>query len=96
MKEFTENMLFNARWYAKEIKRFLIFLTKIKGFWKLYRNYEYDGETVQFIIENYTEVLCMRTRVMSKPTYYAKDVIEEMDKWYEELERLKYDSTHGK
>lgn len=66
------------------MKQFLKFLTKIKSFWKFYQNYEYDGETVEFIIENYQEVLCSRTKLMNKPTYYANDVIAQIDEWYYE------------
>lgn len=35
------------------MKQFLKFFTKIKSFWKFYQNYEYDGEDVEFIIDNY-------------------------------------------
>ncbi len=66
------------------MRTFLQFLTKLKGFWKFYKNYEYDGETVEFIIENYQDVLQNRTKLMSKPTYYAKDVIGQIDEWYED------------
>ncbi len=66
------------------MRTFLKFLTKLKGFWKLYQNYEYDGETVEFIIENYQDVLQNRTKLMSYPTYYAKDVIGQIDEWYED------------
>ena len=65
------------------MKQSLKFLTKLKSFWKFYRNYEYDGETVEFIIENYQRVLANRTITMSKPTYQFKDVLKEIDKWYE-------------
>lgn len=80
------------------MKEFLKFLTKLRGFWKIYSGYGYDGETVEFIIENYTIVLETRTRLMSKPTYYARDVIAEIDKWYEDLEELKneHGQTHNK
>lgn len=67
------------------MKQFLKFLTKIKSFWKFYQNYEYDGETVEFIIDNYQDVLQNRTKLMSKPTYYANDVIKQIDNWYEEM-----------
>lgn len=67
------------------MKQFLKFLTKLKGFWKIYSGYGYDGETVEFIIENYTKVLCNRTRLMSKPTYYARDVIAQIDDWFEKM-----------
>lgn len=65
------------------MKQFLKFLTKMKGFWKIYSGYGYDGETVEFIIENYTEILCNRTSIMSYPTYYARDVIAQIDDWFE-------------
>lgn len=67
------------------MKQFLKFLTKIKSFWKFYQNYGYDGETVEFITGNYERVLCNRTKTMSKPTYYANDVITQIDNWYEEM-----------
>lgn len=67
------------------MKQFLKFLTKLKGFWKIYYGYGYDGEIVGFIIENYTKVLCNRTKLMSKPTYYANDVIAQIDNWFEEM-----------
>lgn len=79
------------------MKQFLKFLTKIKGFWKIYSEYRYDGETMEFIIENYTKVLECRTHAMSKPTYYARDVIAQIDKWYMDLEDLKngYEQQHN-
>lgn len=67
------------------MKQFLIFLIKIESFCKLYQNYGYDGETVEFIIDNYERVLCNRTKTMSKPTYYLEDVLRELDNWYEEM-----------
>lgn len=67
------------------MKQFLKFLTKIKSFWKFYQNYGYDGETVEFIIDNHERVLCNRTKTMSKPTYYLEDVLREIDNWYEEM-----------
>ncbi len=66
------------------MRTFLQFLTKLKGFWKFYKNYEYDGETVEFIIDTYVKVLCNRTRTMSKPTYYCADIVREIDNWYED------------
>lgn len=67
------------------MKQFIKFLTKLKGFWKIYSGYGYDGETVEFIIENYTKVLCNRTKIMSNPIYYARDVIAQIDNWFEEM-----------
>jgi hypothetical protein len=57
----------------------------LKGYWKLEQDYGYDPDTYNFIISQYSEVLCNRTKTMSKPTYYARDVIGEIDKWYEDM-----------
>lgn len=79
------------------MKQFLTFLTKIKSFWKFYRNYEYDGETAEFIVENYQDVLQNRTKLMSKPTYYANEVINQIDKWYyEEYEPFRIWQTNNR
>jgi hypothetical protein len=48
----------------------------------LYSDYEYDGETIEFILETYEKVLCNRTRTMSKPTYYLHDILNEIDRYY--------------
>lgn len=61
------------------MKQFLKFIAKLKSFWKLYKDYGYDGETVEFIIENYQDVLQSRTKGMGKPTYYANDVTKQID-----------------
>lgn len=66
------------------MEQFLNFLKKIKSFWKLYEDYGYDGETVEFIIETYQDILQSRTETMSKPTYYINDILSEIDRWYEE------------
>lgn len=66
------------------MKQFLSFLKVIKSFWKIFDGYGYDGEAIGFIIDNYEKVLDSRTKTMSKPTYYANDVISELDEWYEE------------
>lgn len=66
------------------MKKFLKFLTKIKSFWKFYKNYGYDGEVIEFIIDTYEKLLYNRTKTMSKPTYYLEDVLRELDNWYEE------------
>lgn len=58
------------------------FMLSIKSFWKLYKDYEYDGEMLGFIIRNYEEVLQNRTKCMSKPTYHARQVINRLDEWY--------------
>lgn len=66
------------------MRKFFGFLISLKSFWKLYQDYEYDGRTLDFIIQNYKEVLEERTKLMSKPTYYARDVIRKLDEWYAE------------
>lgn len=66
------------------MRQFFGFLKSLKSFWKLYRDYEYNGEALDFIIQNYEEVLKNRTKIMSKLTYYAKDVIRQLDEWYAE------------
>lgn len=77
---------------AKEImvKQIISFLKNIKSFYKFYVDYEYNGNDCRFIIENYQDVLSNRTQTMSKPTYYANAVIDELDKWYEEAWKSTY------
>lgn len=58
-------------------------IKRIIGFIKLYKDYEYDSETLRHIIETYTRIICNRTRLMSKPTYYYEDIITQMDEWYD-------------
>lgn len=60
------------------------FIKAIPSFFRLFRDYGYDGNTCTHIIENYTEVLCNRTRGMSKPTYDSKAVMCQLDEWYEQ------------
>ena len=66
------------------MKTLIDFIKNLKSFYRFYKDYEYNGDDCKFIIENYQEVLCSRTKTMSKPTYYANSVIGEMDKWYED------------
>ena len=75
-------MRFRIYLFCEWIKQFFRFLKSIKSFYKFYCDYWYDGNTCRFIVEQYTQVLCNRTRLMSKPTYYAGDVISQLDKWY--------------
>lgn len=49
------------------MKTLINFVKKLKTFYQFYRDYEYDGNVCRFIIENYQEVLCNRTKTMSKP-----------------------------
>lgn len=66
------------------------FIKNIKSFCKFYKDYEYNGEDCEFIIANYQEVLCRRTKTMSKPTYCASAVIAEIDRWYNESWKSMY------
>lgn len=68
----------------ENIKDIFLFIKWIPGYFKLHKNYRYEPDTYSFIIENYENVLCNRTKTMSKPTYCWKDVIYEIDRWYEE------------
>lgn len=65
------------------MKTLIKFIKNLKSFYRFYKDYGYDGYDCEFIIENYQDVLCSRTRMMSKPTYCASDVIDEIDRWYE-------------
>lgn len=67
------------------MKQLFRFIMNIRGYWNLHKNYEYDPNTYEFIIQQYETVLCERTKTMSKPTYYARDVVSEIDKFYEDL-----------
>ena len=75
-------MRFRIYLFCEWTKRFFRFLKSIKSFYQFYSDYGYDGETCEFIVEQYTQVLCNITRFMSKPTYYAGDVISQLDEWY--------------
>lgn len=59
-------------------------IKRIIGFIKLYKDYEYEPEVWRHIVETYTQILCLRTHTMSKPTYYIRDILNEIDIWYEE------------
>lgn len=77
-------MIDRLRFFIDDVKVFLMFIKWIPGYLKLHKNYGYEPSTYDFIIQNYEQVLCNRTKVMSKPTYHWKDVVSEIDKWYEE------------
>ena len=72
------------------MKTLIDFIKNLKSFYRFYKDYEYNGDECEFIIENYQEVLCSRTKTMSKPTYYANSVIGEMDEWYEDSWKSMY------
>lgn len=57
-------------------------IKRIIGFIKLYNDYGYEPDTWRHIVETYQQVLCNRTKTMSKPTYYLKDILDQMDYWY--------------
>lgn len=76
------------------MKQLLNFLKKIKSLWKLYYDYGYDGETIEFIIDTYEKLLCERTKTMSKPTYFIKDILSEIDRWYEEHRDIKVSAAY--
>lgn len=84
----THGLLYWFIYSCKEtIKDFFQFICRLNGYRKLDRDYGYDPDTYRFIISNYSEVLCSRTKFMSKPTYYAVDIIAQLDEWYEEQAR---------
>lgn len=58
------------------------YIKLIKSFFTLYKDYNYDGDDLRFIINQYETVLVNRTNVLSKPTHCAREVIDELDKWY--------------
>ena len=80
------------------MKTLIDFIKNLKSFYQFYKDYKYNGDESEFIIENYQEVLCNRTRMMSKPTYYAGAVIAEMDRWYENnkpMETSEFSTSFG-
>ena len=77
--------MINRLMFLKEdIKDFFRFIKWLPSYYWLHRTYGYEPKTYNFIIENYEIVLSERTRTMSKPTYHWKDVVSEIDRWYEE------------
>lgn len=72
------------------MKTLIKFIKNLKSFYQFYKDYEYNGDACRVIIESYQEVLCSRTKTMSKPVHCAKSVIAEMDKWYEDSWKSMY------
>lgn len=68
---------------VRDMKTIWRFIKAIPSFWRYYKDYEYDGEVCRHITETLTTVVSSRTRTMSKPTYYAIDIIDEIDRYYE-------------
>ncbi len=77
-------MRFRIYLLKKNIEVLFQFIKWLPGYFKLHSDYLYEPSTYHFIIQNYEMVLCERTKVMSKPTYHWKDVVREIDRWYEE------------
>lgn len=67
-----------------DMGQFIGFIKSLKSFYKLWCDYEYDGEALRHIIETHIGILCNRTKTMSKPTYYLRDILNEIDRWYED------------
>ena len=70
----------------EDMKEFFTFIKWLPSYFKLHKNYGYEPDTYDFIIQNYEQVLCNRTKTMSKPTYHWRDVVYEIDRWYEEID----------
>lgn len=66
------------------IKDFLKFIKWLPAYYRLHKNYGCEPDVYEFIIKNYEMVLCERTKTMSKPTYHWKDVVSEIDRWFED------------
>ena len=69
----------------EDVKELLLFIKYIPGYYKLHRDYLYEPDTYSFIIQNYEQVLCNTTKIMSKPTYHWRAVVSEIDRYYEEM-----------
>lgn len=61
------------------------FIKNIGSFYKFWKDYEINGNTMAYIIEQYQSVLSNRTRCLSKPTYSSNTVICAIDEWYERV-----------
>lgn len=66
------------------ISELFLFIKWLPRYFRLHKNYLYEPETYDYIIHNYENVLTNRTRTMSKPTYHWRDVVNEIDRWYED------------
>jgi hypothetical protein len=61
------------------------FIKNIGSFYKFWKDYEFNGNAMAYIIEQYQSVISNRTRCLSKPTYSANTVISAIDEWYERV-----------
>ena len=66
------------------IKDFLKFVKWLPTYYWLHKCYGYEPSVYMHIVDNYEMVLTSRTKTMSKPTYHWKDVVREIDNWYED------------
>ena len=93
MSKHQKKMSFRQRMYwigydaMAWTKYFFRFIRRLHGYKKLDLEYGYAPDTYRFIVNNYSVVLRHRTRYLSKPTYTAEYVIEQMDEWYDEHSR---------
>ena len=78
-------MRFRLYLLKETISELLLFIRYLPGYYKLHKNYLYEPDTYDFIIDNYEKVLCNTTKTMSKPTYHWKSVVSEIDRYYEEM-----------
>ena len=61
------------------------FIKNIGSFYKFWKDYEFNGNAMAYIIEQYQSVISNRTRCLSKPTYSDSTVICAIDEWYERV-----------
>ena len=67
------------------------FIKNIGSFYKFWKDYEFNGNAMAYIIEQYQSVISNRTGCLSKPTYSASTVICAIDEWYERV----YEEDNG-
>ena len=61
------------------MRLFLRFIRLIPKFYKLYRDYEYEPKDYIFMMDEYIKLIFRLTNGrMSKPTYYANDILSEV------------------
>lgn len=62
------------------MKQLIGFLKQLKSFWKLYWDFDYDGNELRFIVTQYEKILYKRTDWK----HSNKDIIKQLDEWYAE------------
>lgn len=58
------------------MKTLVDFIKNLKSFYQFYKDYKYNGAECEFIIENYQEVLCSRTK-----NYEQADILCKFRYW---------------